>query len=222
VQREIASGAPSPERLEPEVSRALIIDYAMGNLRSVQNAFRAIGCEASISSSPEDLRNAERIVLPGVGAFGDGMRNLREAGWIEPLEEEVLGKGKPFLGLCLGMQLLATEGMEHGLHEGLGWVPGRAKRLTGAGLRVPHMGWNDVRFVEGTRLFDEHGESATFYFVHSYYLDPDDHSVVSGVCSYGIDFAATVERDNIFATQFHPEKSQKAGLTALRTFASLC
>jgi glutamine amidotransferase len=173
---------------------------------------------------PEQLRAADGIVLPGVGAFGDAMLNLHERGLVEPLEEEVRGRGVPFLGLCLGMQLVATESVEHGAHAGLGWVPGRVVRIepNGRPVRVPHIGWNDVRFTSGTRLFADLGEAQAFYFVHSYVLRPDAADVVSGVCDYDGPFAASIETGNIFGTQFHPEKSQQAGLAALRNFIGIC
>lgn len=197
-----------------------IIDYGMGNLRSVFNAFQALGVPAGIVDGPAGLREATGVVLPGVGAFGDGMRNLGERGFIEELEKQVVAGGKPFLGLCLGLQLLGTKGTEHGDHAGLGWIPGVVDRLSVPdALRVPHMGWNDVRFVQPDPLFSELGETAAFYFVHSFALVPDDPAVISGVCDYGVEFVASVRRDNICATQFHPEKSHKAGLVLLRNWA---
>jgi imidazole glycerol-phosphate synthase subunit HisH len=200
-----------------------IINYGMGNLRSVVNAFTAMGCAAAIVDHPEDLKAAEMIVLPGVGAFGDGMFNLKAMGWVEALEDEVRRKGKPFLGICLGMQLLATVGLEHGRHEGLNWIPGVSKRVsTGAlNLRVPHIGWNDTRFLHTDGLYRGLGESQTFYFVHSYVLAPEDRNVISGLCDYGEEFAASIEVDNIYATQFHPEKSHKAGLAILKNFMAI-
>lgn len=192
----------------------------MGNLRSVSNAFATLGCKAIISNRPEDLRRAERVVLPGVGAFGDGMHNLRAAGWIEALEEQVRLKGKLFLGLCLGMQLLATTGTEYGKHAGLNWVPGIVERIRcdDPTIRIPHIGWNDVRFVKKDGLYVGLGETQNFYFVHSYVLRTEDPAVISGICNYGIDFVASVEIGNISATQFHPEKSQKAGIAVLNNF----
>jgi imidazole glycerol-phosphate synthase subunit HisH len=198
-----------------------IISYGMGNLRSVANAFAALNCEAQIVVRPEQLSSAKKIVLPGVGAFGDGMRNLSEGGWIQRLNEEVIQKGKPFLGICLGMQLLATTGLEHGTHEGLGWVSGISQRLptNDPSVRVPHIGWNDVRLKTKNGLFNDLDQQQTFYFVHSYVLAPDNQDLVTGVCSHGIDFAASLQSENIFATQFHPEKSHRAGLAVLKNFA---
>jgi len=179
----------------------------------------ALGHEISIADRPGMLDAAEGIILPGVGSFGDGMRRLVEDGWADRLEREVRRRGKPFLGICLGMQLLASWGMEHGAHEGLGWVAGTVDRLpTGDGIRIPHIGWNDVRFTKREGLYATLKESAVFYFLHSYVFRPKDLAVVSGVCSYGTDFVASIESGNIFATQFHPEKSQKAGLAVLKRF----
>lgn len=201
----------------------VIVDYHMGNLQSVANAFEALGCPTHLSRNPEDLRQARRIVLPGVGAFGDGMRHLTEGGWVDVLEEEVRRRGKPFLGICLGMQLLATTGTEYGLHQGLNWLPGVAERLPSddQAIRVPHIGWNDVRIIKKGGIYTGMGDTQVFYFVHSYVLRPNDFGSVSGLCCHGVEFAASIEFDNIYATQYHPEKSQKAGLTILRNFLSL-
>lgn len=201
-----------------------VIDYGMGNLRSVTNAFSGLGCDAFIARQPEELRRAEMIVLPGVGAFGDGMSNLNAAGWTEALEQEVRVAGKPFLGICLGMQLLATTGTEHGTHKGLNWIPGVSRRLStdsDPALRLPHIGWNDVHFLKREGLFDDTKESDTFYFVHSYILVPEDISVASSFSNHGEDFITTVESGNIFAAQFHPEKSHKAGLRLLGNFLKM-
>jgi len=197
-----------------------IIDYGMGNLRSVANAFQALGYSAVITQNPEDLRKADRIVLPGVGAFGDAMSNLRSAGWVKVMEEEVLLKRKPFLGICLGIQLLATIGTEHGEHKGLNWIPGKVLRLSSANpnLKIPHIGWNDVRFLKRNGLYAGLSDPQAFYFVHSYVLIPDDKSVISGLCNYENDFVASIEAGNIYAIQFHPEKSHKAGLKVLKNF----
>lgn len=198
----------------------VIVNYGMGNLRSVANACEALGFPARIAVDPRELREADRIILPGVGAFGDAMRNLSSVGWAEALEEEVRRKGKFFLGLCLGMQLLAAKGTEFGSHDGLGWVDGTVVRIEpgNLALRVPHMGWNNVSVVRKDGLLAGVGDSPVFYFVHSFVLRPADPSVVTGWCSYGTDFAAVLEKDNLQATQFHPEKSQKAGLAVLKNF----
>lgn len=198
-----------------------IIDYGMGNLTSVANAFNTIGYKATIVQDTNDLSQASHIVLPGVGAFGDGMKNLRSSGWIDVLEREIKEKKKPFLGICLGMQLLASMGTEHGLHEGLNWISGTVKKIESNDpqIRVPHVGWNDVIFLKKDGLYRDLGDSQAFYFVHSYVLDvKDESSVVSGLTVHGIEFTASIEKDNIYATQFHPEKSQKIGLKVLENF----
>ncbi|HEY7314148.1 MAG TPA: imidazole glycerol phosphate synthase subunit HisH [Gemmataceae bacterium] len=200
-----------------------IIDYGMGNLRSVWNAFRFIGTEPIIVSNPAELEKAHAVVLPGVGAFGDGMSHLRERGWVDALETHVREKRKPFLGICLGMQLLATTGLEHGVNTGLNWVQGVVERIPAApdnrAIRVPHVGWNEVRCSKRDGLYAGLGDSKAFYFVHSYHLKPSDPTIISGMCDHGIALAASIELDNVWATQFHPEKSHQAGLTVLRNFA---
>lgn len=200
-----------------------IVNYGMSNLRSVANAFESLGCAPRILEQPSDLSGTDRVVLPGVGAFGDGMKNLRAGGWVPALEQEVLGAKKPFLGLCLGMQLLATKGTEHGDWDGLGWIPGVVRRLqpTDPLVRVPHIGWNEAEVVKRDGLYRETKGEQTFYFVHSYAFTPEDPAVVSAYCTHGERFAASVERGNIFATQFHPEKSQKCGLALLKNFLTL-
>lgn len=199
-----------------------IVDYGMGNLRSVLNAFRAAGGEARIAEAPADLTDADAVVLPGVGAFADGMRTLRARGFLPALEDSVRGQGKPFLGLCLGMQLMARRGTEHGDQAGLGWIDAVVERLPssleGAELRVPHIGWNDVTFSRTSGLYQDLGASQSFYFVHSYVVTGAPSAIVSGETVYGVPFAASIEVDNLFATQFHPEKSHKAGQAVLRNF----
>lgn len=201
--------------------RVGIMDYGMGNLQSVLNAFHAIGAAAEIVAEPAALDRFSHIVLPGVGAFGDGMRNLRERGWIPVMERLVLKEQRPFLGICLGMQLLATRGTEHGLHEGLGWIPGEVVRLNDQGgkFRIPHIGWDDVAPESARGVYRGAVEKGgVFYFVHSFHLRPEDPSVVDGWCDYGERFAASLARDRIWAVQYHPEKSQKVGLQVLRNF----
>jgi imidazole glycerol-phosphate synthase subunit HisH len=202
-----------------------VLDYGMGNLRSVLNALEAIGQEAFLAPSPAAVGEADRLILPGVGAFGDGMRNLRERGFVEAMPDLLAG-GRPMLGICLGMQLLATVSEEHGEHDGLGLIPGAVTRLApDGGLRVPHVGWNTVaaRNGAGTLLGQPETEGdaeLTFYFVHSYHFVPEDESVVTGVAEYGSDVTAVVERDRVMGTQFHPEKSQRDGLALLRRFVA--
>jgi glutamine amidotransferase len=201
-----------------------VIDYGMGNLRSVVNALRTLGEDAAVVTDPSALVSAHAIVLPGVGAFAEGMRRLEEGGFVDALNQEVRDKRKPFMGLCLGMQLLASEGQEHGTHRGLGWIDGVVRRLPaevdGARLRVPHVGWNELEIVHRDVLLRDAVAKPTFYFVHSFVFEPDDASVVSGYSSHGVRFAATVERENVFGTQFHPEKSQRDGLALLTRFIS--
>jgi imidazole glycerol-phosphate synthase subunit HisH len=204
-------------------NQIFIVDYGVGNLRSVANACIAVGCEPIVSSRPAELRSAQRIILPGVGAFADAMANLRAAGWIGSLEEEVRGKGKPFLGICLGMQLLATISYELGAHPGLNWIPGTVERIKTpeARLPVPHIGWNDVRPTDRKGLYAGHREVEAFYFLHSYVFKPANPAVVSGQSSYGENFVASVELGAIYGTQYHPEKSQRAGLTVLKNFSEV-
>ncbi|MEX1075487.1 MAG: imidazole glycerol phosphate synthase subunit HisH [Pirellulales bacterium] len=189
-----------------------IVDYGSGNLRSVQKALERCGTAATITSEPAAIAAAERLVLPGVGAFGDAMRALHARGLIEPIRRHLEAE-KPFLGICMGLQLLFETGLEGGRHEGLGILPGEVVRFDlPAGMKVPHMGWNTTRWRDDRRPAAD-GEH--FYFVHSFYARPADDSVVAAVTDYGGEFCAAVRRGNLFATQFHPEKSQAAGLRLL-------
>lgn len=203
-----------------------IIDYGMGNLRSVQKAFERVGASAEIVTSPEQIRRASKVVLPGVGAFRDAIGHLRERGLIEPIVEAAESH-RPFLGICLGLQLLFDVSYEDGEYSGLGIVPGRVVRFdfTGdpaaAGLKVPHMGWNQLVWDRPCPLLAGLNSGEHFYFVHSYYVDPVDAAVTCGRCHYGHDFTAMIWRGHLFATQFHPEKSQRAGLRILQNFAAL-
>jgi|KBSMisStandDraft_5_1062788.scaffolds.fasta_scaffold89229_3 imidazole glycerol-phosphate synthase subunit HisH len=200
-----------------------IINYGMGNLSSVSNAFASLNSDPKILARPEELRNVDRIVLPGVGAFGDGMAKLRGNGWIPELEAAVLRAGKPFLGLCLGMQMLASTGTEYGHWAGLGWIPGLVRRLTPSdpSIRVPHMGWNDLEVVKMDGLYRGMKQTPVCYFVHSYVFQPEDPALISAYCNHGERFAASLEYGNIFATQYHPEKSQKNGLAVLSNFLAI-
>lgn len=196
-----------------------VIDYGMGNLRSVVNAFRSIGEETVLASDASVLSRASGIVLPGVGAFAEAMHRLKAGGFVQALEHEVRQDGKPFLGLCLGMQLMASESLEHGRHAGLGWIEGRVVPIAAdAGVRVPHMGWNDLEVVRRDGLLAQVSAKPTFYFVHSFVVEPSDPSVVSGYAMHGARFAAVLERDNLQGTQFHPEKSQRDGIALLRSY----
>lgn len=203
-----------------------IIDYGMGNLRSVQKGFEKVGSEAVITADPQVVLEADRVVLPGVGAFADCMANLEQAGFVEPILK-VIAQGKPFLGICLGLQLLFSESEEFGLHQGLNVIPGRVLRFPeamvagGEELKVPHMGWNQVNFRKRSPSFEGIEEGANVYFVHSYYVKPDNDSVIATETDYGIRFCSAIQKDNIVATQFHPEKSQDIGLRILKNFAEM-
>ncbi len=197
-----------------------IVDYGLGNLFSVKKAFEAIGEKAEITNNPVQVEKADRIVLPGIGAFGDGITHLRERGLDVALETSVKKRGVPFLGICLGLQLLADTGEEYGDHRGLGWIPGRVRALnvTSAHLKIPHIGWNDVAVREGAALFRGIRANADFYFVHSFQLECDDASHLVGTTQYGETVTAAILKDNMFATQFHPEKSQDNGIRLLENF----
>ena len=199
-----------------------VVDYGMGNLRSVLNAFEAICVETCLIKNPEDFSKADSIVLPGVGAFGNGMKNLHQKNFIDELNDHVLHKKKPFLGICLGMQLLATKSNENAEFYGLDWISGHVDRLSpdvgNNQIRVPHIGWNDVDFYKKDGLYKNIEEPGCFYFVHSYVLKPKNPLVLSGVCEHGEKFAASIEFKNIWATQFHPEKSHKFGLKLLKNW----
>jgi glutamine amidotransferase len=203
------------------MSRIAIIDYQMGNLRSVQKGFEKVGHEATITGDPAELARAEKIVLPGVGAFGDAMAELQRRELVEPIRAAVAA-GKPFLGICLGLQLLFETGYEGGEFAGLGILPGKVVRFDlPPGFKVPHMGWNRGTQRHASPLLAGIEQGAYFYFVHSYYAVPAEAGVVAIEADYGGPFCAAVERGNLFATQFHPEKSQAAGLQLLKNFAEL-
>jgi imidazole glycerol-phosphate synthase subunit HisH len=198
-----------------------IVDYQMGNLRSVQKAFERVGHAAAITADPRTLEQADHIVLPGVGAFADAIAELRRRELVEPIRTAI-ESGKPFLGICLGLQLLFDVSYEDGEHEGLGIVPGEVRRFeVPPEYKVPHMGWNEVSFRRRAPIFAGIEDGSHFYFVHSYYVAPKDRGGVDGEASYPKPFCATIWRDKLFATQFHPEKSQAAGLRVLKNFAEL-
>ncbi len=201
--------------------RIAIIDYRMGNLRSVEKGFEHAGVSGvRVTDDPADVAGAAAVVLPGVGAFRDASANLRESG-LRDIVLERIAEGAPFLGICLGLQLLATVGYEDGEWDGLGVVPGTCERLPG-GVKIPHMGWNTVEYPRESPLFDGIPASSAFYFVHSYRLVPDDPDIVVGETDYGVRFAAAVQRgDNVFAVQFHPEKSSAIGLRLLANFGRI-
>jgi len=198
-----------------------IVDYQMGNLRSVQKALEKMGHQATVTDDPADLERADKIVLPGVGAFQDAIDQLRRRDLVEPILRAI-DAGKPFLGICLGLQLLLDVSYEDGRHEGLGVIPGSVVRFElPDGYKVPHMGWNEVTFRGPLAITTGIDNPTHFYFVHSYYAVPEDESVVAGTADYGEPFCAAIHRDNVFATQFHPEKSQRAGLQMLKNFAEM-
>ena len=197
-----------------------IIDYGMGNLRSVAKAFERLGCETVTTRDPKTILNAGHVVLPGVGAFPDCMRNLERLELIGPIRR-ALASGRPFLGICLGLQLLFAEGEEFGVHPGLGWFPGRVVRFPDGAMKVPHMGWNTLELRRPAAPLKDVPEQAMVYFVHSYYAVPEDPAIVATTTEYGVTFASSVAKDNVFACQFHPEKSQSVGLALLRNFAGI-
>jgi len=196
-----------------------IIDYGMGNLRSVQKGFEKVGFTARVTDDPADVRKADKVVLPGVGAFKDAMDNLRAAGMIEVIDETVKA-GKPFLGICLGLQLMFETSEEFGLHEGLKIFPGRV-RLLPPGLKVPHMGWNQIESQKEDPILRGIPNGTSFYFVHSYYVDPTDPAVTTTLTEYGIKFTSIASSGNVFGIQFHPEKSSTLGLRILKNFGEL-
>ena len=197
----------------------VVVDYGMGNLRSALRGIEKVGGEARIIQSPREMIGARAIVLPGDGAFGQAMVNLRTAGWVEPLKQ-ACADGVPFLGICVGMQLLFEASEEMGQHAGLGILAGAVKRFP-PGLKVPQMGWNQLHLQQSHPLLRNLPNNGYAYFVHSYYCAPRDSSITLATTDYGIDFASIVGRGNLWGTQFHPEKSQVVGLKILENFVAL-
>jgi glutamine amidotransferase len=198
-----------------------IIDYGMGNLRSVEKAFERTGHAATITHDPAVLAAASKVVLPGVGAFRDAIAALESRGLVEPIRGSI-ASGKPFLGICLGLQLLFDRSFEDGEYQGLGLVPGDVVKFAlPPEYKVPHMGWNQIRFHRRPPIFAGVDDGAHFYFVHSSYVVPRDASVIAAETDYPQPFCSSLWRDNLFATQFHPEKSQAVGLRVLKNFAEL-
>ncbi|NTW66753.1 MAG: imidazole glycerol phosphate synthase subunit HisH [Nitrospirae bacterium] len=200
-----------------------IIDYGMGNLRSVQKGFERMGREAVVTRDPRAILDAGKVVLPGVGAFPDCMRNLEEYGLIDAVQKSI-ASGKPFLGICLGLQLLFTESEEFGLSKGLDIIKGRVIRFKGAefkDLKIPHMGWNSASIRRRPPAMADVPDNNYFYFVHSFHVVPEEKGVIATTTNYGIDFVSSVWKDNIFAVQFHPEKSQALGLSILKRFGEM-
>lgn len=198
-----------------------IIDYDAGNLRSVEKALLALGETPVITREPEEILGADKVILPGVGSFGDAMEKLRQYGLVDVIRR-VAGKGTPFLGICLGLQLLFESSSESPGVEGLGILPGRILKIPDSfGLKVPHMGWNSLEIRPGAPLFSGIQNGAYVYFVHSFYLEAKDASIVAATAQYGVNIHASVERGNVFACQFHPEKSGDVGLAILKNFINL-
>ena len=213
--------APGPEA--EEVARIGILDYGMGNLRSAENALERVGARAERITEADGVAAADGLVLPGVGAFPEAMRRLRSLG-LDALAREWAGAGRPLLGICLGMQLLFERSAEHGGADGLGLLEGEVSALDAPGLKVPHMGWEPVRWERPSRLaggLEGDGETP-FYFVHSFAARPRASEIVAGTAEWGERFAAVVEHEVVMGAQFHPEKSSGAGLAMLRNFVSLC
>ena len=199
-----------------------VIDYQMGNIQSVVNALTYIEESAVIVKTAHELSQVDRIILPGVGAFGVGIENLKKQGIVEALNREVLEKKKPFLGICLGMQLICKESFEFGHFLGLGWIDASVRKFEKElKVRIPHVGWNNLTIKKLNELIQKNTKELDVYFVHSYYVDANDPDVVIATCEYGREFAAVLEKGNIFATQFHPEKSQAIGLQILRNFSKI-
>ena len=201
-----------------------IIDYGLGNLRSVAGAVEKVGHRPIISNKLEDLEAADKLILPGVGAFGDGMKNLHQLGLVEPLTELVIKQGKPILGICLGAQLMAKESFEFGHYQGLGWLDASVVRIeaNSDSLRIPHVGWNNLIPVRSSTLLAGIPSDALFYYVHSFHIKCHNPEIAVGECEYGMRFVSVLEKGNIFATQFHPEKSQRQGLNLLTNFLERC
>ena len=198
-----------------------IIDYDAGNLRSVEKALQYLGKETIVTRDPEQIRKADKVILPGVGAFGDAMKKLQEY-HLDTLIREIADSGKPLLGICLGLQLLFDESEESPGVKGLGILKGKIKRIPGQeGLKVPHIGWNSLNLEHNGRLFQNIPENSYVYFVHSYYLEAQDPEIVKASTEYGVHIHASVEKNNLFACQFHPEKSSIAGLQILKNFAEI-
>lgn len=208
-----------------------IVDYGMGNIRSVEKGFLRVGADVRVTSDPKVISNSSGIVLPGVGAFKDCMANLDKLDLLDIIKTEIT-KGKPYLGICLGLQILFSESEEFGLCKGMGVFRGKVQRFKFDDtaynpaaknvLKIPHMGWNTVRFINKPPIFEEISDNSFFYFVHSYYVSPEDQDIIAAKTDYGIDFTSMVWKDNIFAAQFHPEKSQQLGIKVLNGFRKIC
>lgn len=203
------------------LAKANIIDYGIGNIASVYNIFKSLGVRVTVSNLEDDIINATHLVLPGVGSFAAAAKKIRDLRSFELLKKEIIDKKKLFLGICVGMQILADEGYEEGKHAGLGWIPGKVRYMDLQKCVLPHIGWNNLNIVREDRLLKNIDNSTDFYFVHSYFFDPDDKSHVIAKFEYENEFTAVVNKENMFGVQFHPEKSQKAGRALLENFLNL-
>ena len=195
----------------------------MGNFRSVQKSFERNNCDVTVTNNHKKIMNADKIVLPGVGSFKDGMKNLSNLGLLNVLNEAVIDNKKPFLGICLGMQLMANIGYENSKTNGLGWIDGEIVKfnfLDNKSLKIPHVGWNNVRFKGNNLIFDEIPDNSDFYFVHSYHFNLNE-DVISGTTEYGYEFVSAISKNNLYGFQFHPEKSQELGLAIINNFINL-
>ena len=199
-----------------------VVDYGMGNLFSVVSALEMIGAKVIICQNPNSLKDVDRIIMPGVGGFDNCMDTITKKGFKDALDREVIDLGKPIYGICLGMQIMGRMSFEFGEHKGLGWIDGDVLKLrpNDSNLRVPHVGWNDVNYTEDSPLFSDLPKSPDFYFVHSFYLQCDQNQDVEATCDYGQTVTAAIKKNNIFGSQFHPEKSQDFGLKVLENFLS--
>ena len=205
-----------------------VIDYGMGNLRSVQKSLEFVGAKVIVTHDPDLILNANSVVLPGVGAFKDCMANLNKLKLVDPIRKFV-DSGKPFLGICLGLQILFEESEEYGPVAGLGILPGKVVKFPGGSsetkngrpIKIPHMGWNQIQVKKNVPLFRGVGDAPYFYFVHSYYVVPEDQNMIATVTNYGVEFVSGIQHKNIYAFQFHPEKSQTLGLSILERFSNL-
>jgi glutamine amidotransferase len=201
--------------------KVCILDYSSGNVGSVLNLFKALLKNVTVSSDEAVIRESTHLVLPGVGAFGACMNRIHESLPLTTIEEEVFGKKKPFLGICVGLQVLADTGFEFGEHKGLGWIPGSVRKLEAGDLPLPHIGWNDIHMVRPCPLLEHFQDKQDFYFVHSYVFAPTKEKHIVATTTYGENFPSILNHDNIYGVQFHPEKSQKAGMLLIRNYLQM-
>jgi len=195
-----------------------IIDYKMGNIKSVENSFKKAGARIEVTSDPEKIKNASAVILPGVGAYRDAFKNLEEMDLIKPIYKSI--ENKPFLGICMGMQLLFEYSLEGGKNKGLGVFKGFVGRIP-PGVKIPHIGWNQIEIKKKSKLFKDIKQGENFYFVHSYHVIPEDKSIISSITDHGTSIVASIEQDNVFGFQFHPEKSSTCGQQLIKNFIDL-